>query len=470
MFAYASALVECGYFDIMEINFLIVGHTHSSIDQYFSVLSKAIDSAEWIGSPISLQALCSQAHKATRGDNDEIIDQRPSINRQIEVYYDVVSALKPYINDQIKFFQVPHHFLFRRVCGKCIMQYKLFPQNSTYLPQEPNEVATVESLSKNVISKVQVSPLSIINGTETFFEHMGVPKDSNSSFIYKSDSTTQRVSAVRSMISTFEDMEQNALHQLEIRTELESEEGNCDEIKDRCLADASAEQKTIIEKFLTTESTNQRGYIMWLIEDSTKLELPPVISIRPKLIDSTIGIFDKNISVHKPLDSSVGKSTIEPTLTNGQQLDAVVNDDQVAANVVNKEAEVDLEEDEETLALESTNDQVVANLRLARLKGKANPQLAKAKMIVNVAKNALKVMTPSTSFSQFAYTYDNKMVEFNGKGPIFILCYVCFTNWCILSADSYVLESKDVHQTRTRIFCKKSIVKLISRVLARTLC
>ena len=59
-----------------------------------------------------------------------------------------------------------------------------------------------------------------------------VPKDSNSSFIYKSDSTTQRVSAVRSMISTFEDMEQNALHQLEIRTELESEEGDCDEIKD----------------------------------------------------------------------------------------------------------------------------------------------------------------------------------------------------------------------------------------------
>ena len=58
-----------------SINFLIVGHTHSSIDQYFSVLSKAIDSAEWIGSPISLQALCSQAHKATRGDNDEIIDQ-----------------------------------------------------------------------------------------------------------------------------------------------------------------------------------------------------------------------------------------------------------------------------------------------------------------------------------------------------------------------------------------------------------
>jgi hypothetical protein len=75
MFAYASALVELGYFDAIDMNFLIVGHTHSSIDQYFSVLSKAIKSAEFIGSPISLQALCSQAHKDRA---------RPSVNRMLQ--------------------------------------------------------------------------------------------------------------------------------------------------------------------------------------------------------------------------------------------------------------------------------------------------------------------------------------------------------------------------------------------------
>jgi hypothetical protein len=52
MFAYASALVELGYFDAIDTNLLIVGHTHSSIDQYFSVLSKAIKSAEFIGLPL----------------------------------------------------------------------------------------------------------------------------------------------------------------------------------------------------------------------------------------------------------------------------------------------------------------------------------------------------------------------------------------------------------------------------------
>jgi len=63
MFAYASALIELGYFEGIDINFLIVGHTHSSIDQYFSVLSKSIKTAEFVGSPISSQALCSQAYR-----------------------------------------------------------------------------------------------------------------------------------------------------------------------------------------------------------------------------------------------------------------------------------------------------------------------------------------------------------------------------------------------------------------------
>ncbi|KAJ1387535.1 hypothetical protein B484DRAFT_409877, partial [Ochromonadaceae sp. CCMP2298] len=42
MFAYMSMLVETFKFDFIELNFLIVGHTHASIDQFFSGLSKAI--------------------------------------------------------------------------------------------------------------------------------------------------------------------------------------------------------------------------------------------------------------------------------------------------------------------------------------------------------------------------------------------------------------------------------------------
>jgi hypothetical protein len=93
-----SLLVESFIFDRIECNFLIVGHTHSSIDQYFSVLSGAIKSTTFIGSPLSLMNLLSVAHS---GEN---IDCRPTVCRQISVYYDIVKALTPFINPIIKVF------------------------------------------------------------------------------------------------------------------------------------------------------------------------------------------------------------------------------------------------------------------------------------------------------------------------------------------------------------------------------
>jgi hypothetical protein len=43
-FGFYCVLIESWIFDEIEIAFLIVGHTHASIDQYFSVISKAIKS------------------------------------------------------------------------------------------------------------------------------------------------------------------------------------------------------------------------------------------------------------------------------------------------------------------------------------------------------------------------------------------------------------------------------------------
>jgi hypothetical protein len=47
-------------FDRVFLHFLIVGHTHSIIDQYFSTISKRIYKAEFIASPHALHALIMQ--------------------------------------------------------------------------------------------------------------------------------------------------------------------------------------------------------------------------------------------------------------------------------------------------------------------------------------------------------------------------------------------------------------------------
>ena len=63
MFCYCSLLVELGYFDEFNINFLVVGHTHCNLDQNFSVLSKKIDIAQYIASPIAMRDLLDIAHR-----------------------------------------------------------------------------------------------------------------------------------------------------------------------------------------------------------------------------------------------------------------------------------------------------------------------------------------------------------------------------------------------------------------------
>ena len=50
--------METGLLDEIYVNFLIVGHTHISIDQYFSVLSRVINRAEFIGERKKLRQEC----------------------------------------------------------------------------------------------------------------------------------------------------------------------------------------------------------------------------------------------------------------------------------------------------------------------------------------------------------------------------------------------------------------------------
>jgi hypothetical protein len=44
-------LVNQDIFDVVDFFLLIVGHTHASIDQYFSVLAMQIYHCDFIGSP-----------------------------------------------------------------------------------------------------------------------------------------------------------------------------------------------------------------------------------------------------------------------------------------------------------------------------------------------------------------------------------------------------------------------------------
>ena len=100
MFTYLSLLIEREDFTEIRVNFLIVGHTHCIIDQYFSTLSQRISRAAFIGTPQALKYLFMQVQ-----DKNSTY-KPPLLIKQIEISYDIWTSLRPYINDKIKYFHV----------------------------------------------------------------------------------------------------------------------------------------------------------------------------------------------------------------------------------------------------------------------------------------------------------------------------------------------------------------------------
>jgi len=102
MFVWLSALVELEIFDKVHINFLIVGHTHASIDQFFSVLKKDIDFCRFIGSPLSLLYMLKRRGHPFGTDKKRFEKCTILVARQLEVVYDVYKPFKEICNTAVK--------------------------------------------------------------------------------------------------------------------------------------------------------------------------------------------------------------------------------------------------------------------------------------------------------------------------------------------------------------------------------
>ena len=103
-FGYLSLLVELGIFLTIFINFLIVGHTHNPLDQYYSVLSTARFLTCWIGSQGALQSVFQFAHSNPL--------QQPKYQHVILVEFKYDEWLAPYLANY-KHYQTPYCFVIK---------------------------------------------------------------------------------------------------------------------------------------------------------------------------------------------------------------------------------------------------------------------------------------------------------------------------------------------------------------------
>lgn len=273
MFAYLSALVELLIIDVIYVNFLLVGHTHASIDQYFSVLTRAIKSARFIGSPLAFAERLRTAHEAP--------EERPYVVQAIHAIYDVVGALAHYINKAVVHIQIPHSFRIslHPVYNKAITEYKIFTQGSFkstdgWLPARPPvQAGVIQAVDLLPVGRIRVPELYSVGGHDGFRGHLfGTVTPVNYS------AAQRAVADVFSrMPAALQEIEDGAMGEMRVRFAAEA-------AGDRAPPPQSAELRlsgAAAEKALREASTDSAGFIFLLKTPSDK---PPLASIIPKLL------------------------------------------------------------------------------------------------------------------------------------------------------------------------------------------
>ena len=174
MFCYASMLVEGGFAEEIHLSFLIVGHTHCNLDQNFSVISKKIDDAAFIGSPLAMRELYGVAHKKEK--------DRPRLNIHLQYVYDWADHFKDVVNKDIKYFQVPHRFkiTMSKHYNRAICQYMLFTHEDLdtecWLPKTPPSHSESSPIfpEEYYSCSVQLHEFSVVNGLPDLEKYLGL--------------------------------------------------------------------------------------------------------------------------------------------------------------------------------------------------------------------------------------------------------------------------------------------------------
>ena len=211
MFAYLSLLVEQGHFDEIQVNFLIVGHTHTTIDQYFSVITKQLY-GKFVGSPLSLQHLFNEC-------------QKPMVNKQIFAQYDYRSWLQPIINE-LHNYSLPHVFIFKRRVGKAVCQHKPYSRSPRFFPVEPDQIPKDNAAFKSLLRPLRLDHLSFIGGIESIQNTIGINDNISTKALSTGDTQLfDQIKLLNDLIKPLRDIEAKVSCEINNKMELQSEVG-----------------------------------------------------------------------------------------------------------------------------------------------------------------------------------------------------------------------------------------------------
>ena len=273
-FMYSSLLIELFAFDEVEIAFLIVGHTHASIDQYFSVIAKAIRKAHFIGTPMALLELIRRCHESSW--------QQKAVIREIKVYYDLKSMFEPYRNKRIKYFGIPHIFRFTPSFGHvAIMEYKNFVRDRFMPPKPIAPISDMKSFQNNTGSEsIFIPELAAVNGSSALTEFLGLGTSSTSTSnistvaprsmhdMLRNTEKIDLLKYVNSLLDDFEAISIRSIQQQEARMHDEAE---------GLPVQKFYHYRADMQRKMMNQNTSTEGYIIWLDLASRKVTVTALL-------------------------------------------------------------------------------------------------------------------------------------------------------------------------------------------------
>lgn len=258
---FCALLVELGYFETVTVGFLIVGHTHASIDQYFGCLRNLIGAATFIASPIALHHLFSIQPKSVDSSY-----RPPILQLRIHYVHNYKAFFGPYWNNNIKHYQIPYQFKFFNFCGKAVCQYKQFSDpNLKWLPVLPAvtnksfHAGDFANRSKVYIFEDNLS-LTSAAGKAAFMKHVGIPEQSSSKNLLlellgnkKDEKLMEKINLMHEALPTLiEKISLKAMHEQELRR-IDEENGITD------IKRYDVDPALLVQKNLESTCTNEAG-------------------------------------------------------------------------------------------------------------------------------------------------------------------------------------------------------------------
>jgi hypothetical protein len=210
-------LVQESIFEEVHINFLIVGHTHCSIDQYFSVIARAINRSAFIASPLGMEAVWSNAFT-----HDSKGRKNPKIIRKLDAIYDCKRAFLPLQAVTLSNHSFPFCFKFSLFHGFARCQYKQFSTHEFWLPKSPSGPHDADNIANIPLKDgVNVSGFDFVGGKDFFLEKLGVVFNSTTmkklDILSMDSDVIEKLSALKSIYHHLQQMEAKSLLKMKVQ-------------------------------------------------------------------------------------------------------------------------------------------------------------------------------------------------------------------------------------------------------------